>query len=190
MTRFWRRLRGTHGNGIRDRLVSMRDNSGTYTVTRIIHNAPSKPVSEISDRAKRYRAQSNVTGPKRCVLCNSAGRGGRWGNGSKDLQVMHLSGDESDGASKNLAWGCRSCNGKLSAAFKRIGSKIHTRQYNSASKTVPSFEQYAWAVSNHEREAHDEGGAIIHATPKGKRIEYARRIAEMKGTRRRDEVPF
>lgn len=90
---------------------------------------------------------------------------------------------------KNLGYGCRSCNGRLSAAWKRIGSPVRTRQYNPSSASVPTFQQYAWAVANHERGAHDEGGAIIHATPRSKRIEYARRIAETRSARR-DSVPF
>lgn len=140
----------------------------------------------ITDRAKRYRAQKQVSGPRRCVFCGS----------TKDLGVMHLDGNESHGEAKNLAWGCRSCNQKLSAAFKRIGAGRRTKQYNPSSG-VPTFAQYAWAVSNHDKEthAHDEGGAIIHATPKHKRIEYARRIADLKSKRgsaagSRDEVPF
>jgi hypothetical protein len=154
--------------------------SESYTRTTIILLNPGrKPVEEITDRAKRYRAQANVPGPKKCVIC---------GKGNPGLMVMHLSGDESDGDRKNLAYGCRSCNGKLSAAWQRLGSPIRTRQYNPSSG-VPSFQQYAWAVSNHERGAHDEGGAIIHATPRSKRIEYARRIAEIKA-RKRGEVPF
>ncbi len=144
----------------------------------IINLGPRKPVSEITDRAKRYRAQQNVTGPKRCVICGS----------TRNLDVMHLSGDEADGASKNLAYGCRRCNSKLAAAFKKAGSKIRTRQYNPASG-VPTFEQYAWAVAHHSRGAYDEGGAVIHATPRAKRISYAKRIAEIKSSRR-GEVPF
>ena len=54
---------------------------------------------------------------------------------------------------------------------------------------VPSFAQYAWAVSQHVRGAYDEGGAIIHATPKSKRREYADRIADIKRGKR-EEVPF
>jgi hypothetical protein len=165
-----------------DRLVSMRDSHYTVTTTIKMNPFP-KPVGEITDRAKRYRAQSNVTGPKKCVLCGAGPKGGR------PLDVMHLSGDESDGDGKNLAYGCRTCNSTLAAAFKRIGSKVRTRQYNPASKTVPTFQQYAWAVSNHSRGAHDEGGAIIHATPKSKRIEYARRIASTRAERY-DAVPF
>ena len=136
----------------------------------------------LTDRAKRYRAQKNVTGPKKCVLCGS----------KRDLGVMHLDGDEAHGERKNLAWGCRSCNQILSHAFKRAGAGKRTRQFNP-SQGVPSFEQYCWAVSHHSREAHDEGGAVIHATPRHKRIEYAARIAGLKaerGTGGRDVVPF
>ncbi len=178
----------------------MRDNLASYTLTRVIHNAPFKPVGEITDRAKRYRAQQNVKGPKRCIFCNrtAAQVGGR------GLDVMHLSGDESDGESKNLAYGCRSCNGKLAAAFKAIGAGVKTRQYNPTSG-VPTFEQYKWAVSHGARHywvkgqgwqagEKDAPGAIIHATPRAKRVEYAKRIAtesgRRSGRRRRDAVPF
>lgn len=143
-----------------------------------------RPATEISDRAKRYRAQHEVEGPERCVLC------GKGPDGERPLDVMHLSGDEADGDKRNLAYGCRSCNATLAAAFKKWGSKVRTVQYNPAKKAVPSFQQYGWAVAHHRKGAHDEGGAIIHATPRSKRIEYARRIAEIKGGRRAAEVPF
>lgn len=161
----------------------MKESLRTVTRTVIITN-PRKPVEIITDRAKRYRAQKNVTGPKRCVICGAGPQ-----KTKRPIDVMHLSGDESDGSKKNLAYGCRSCNGKLAAAFKRIGSKVRTKQYNPAKKGVPSFEQYAWAVANHSRGAHDQGGEVIHATPRSKRIEYARRIADIKADRR-GEVPF
>lgn len=167
----------------------MQDTIGSFTVTRVIDtrsltvqaNSPRKPVSQITDRAKRYRAQSEVPGPERCVLCGARPKGNR------PLDVMHLSGDESDGDKRNLAYGCRQCNGKLAAAWKRLGSPVRTRQYNPGS--VPSFQQYAWAVAHHSRGAHDEGGAVIHATPRSKRIEYAKRIADLKAERT-GKVPF
>jgi len=108
---------------------------------------------------------------------------------------MHLTGNESHGERENLAYGCKSCNGKLGAAFKAIGAGRPTNQYNP-SKGVPTFEQYAWAVTQGNRKhyvrgsgwvpgAHDEAGAIIHATPKHKRIEYAKAIArKASGTKR------
>jgi hypothetical protein len=114
---------------------------------------------------------------------------------------MHLDGNENHGEPANLAHGCRSCNGKLAAAFKRIGAGVPTNQYNPAKGGVPTFEQYAWAITQGEGGqhhhykrgegwqpgAHDEAGAIIHATPKSKRIQYARRLA---GGSRRNFWPF
>lgn len=100
---------------------------------------------------------------------------------------MHLDGNEADGEPDNLAYGCRSCNARLAHAFARIGAGVPTQQYNPGS--VPTFQQYVWAVTRHTRAAQDEGGKIIHATPRAKRIEYARRIADIKQSRR-GEVPF
>lgn len=53
----------------------------------------------------------------------------------------------------------------------------------------PTYEQYGLAVSMHERGSHDAGGAMIHATPRRVRSEYAARVAEVKRSRR-GEVPF
>ena len=137
--------------------------------------APATSRLNLTDRAKRYRAQNAVTGPRKCVLCGS----------TSDLGVMHLDGNESHGEPANLAWGCRSCNQKLAAAFKAIGAGRLTNQYNP-SQGVPTFEQYMWAVSNHTRGAKDEAGAVIHATPKHKRIEYASRIWALRRERGTD----
>jgi hypothetical protein len=54
---------------------------------------------------------------------------------------------------------------------------------------IPTFQQYVHGVTTHRRGAIDEGGAIIHATPKAKRSEYAGKIADIK-QQRRGEVPF
>src|SRR5271157_2699641 len=98
---------------------------------------------------------------------------------------MHLDGNESNGEPQNLAYGCRSCNQKLSAAFKRIGAGVPTNQYNPSKGGIPTFGQYAWAVTQQQHSGeHGEAGAVIHATPRSKRIEYARRIADLKSSRR------
>jgi len=131
--------------------------------------------ANLTDRAKRYRAQNTVRGERRCVLCGSR----------RQLGVMHLDGNEANGELQNLAYGCRSCNGKLAVAFKRIGAGVPTNQYNPAKGGVPTFAQYAWAVSQQQHSGeHGEAGAMIHATPRSKRIEYARRIADLKSSRR------
>lgn len=94
-------------------------------------------------------------------------------------------------------------SGSLSpfAAARVIRSTPVARRYAYLDKmmrsnpAVPTFQQYAFAVSTHTRGAHDEGGAIIHATPKKLRSEYAERIADVKRGRGTDrgrgsEVPF
>lgn len=55
----------------------------------------------------------------------------------------------------------------------------------------PTYQQYAYGVSIHDKKthAHDEGGAIIHATPPALRHRYAQKIAETK-RQRRGVVPF
>lgn len=76
------------------------------------------------------------------------------------------------------------------------GSKSKLRRPAKKNNPPPTYEQYLFAVRTHQPGAHDEGGAIIHATPKAKRSEYARKIAAVKrrhGTDRRgrrEEVPF
>lgn len=90
-------------------------------------------------------------------------------------------------------------DGSPFAAARVVRSTPVSRRYRYLDQTMrmnpssPSFQQYAWAVAHHTRGAIDEGGAVIHATPKAKRKEYAERIAETKrsrGTAYRSEVPF
>lgn len=82
-----------------------------------------KPVELLTDRAKRYRANApecRPKGRKRCSFCGS----------TKNPLVMHLDGDEANLAPGNLRWGCKSCNTKLGALFKKLGIGKRTRQFN------------------------------------------------------------
>lgn len=194
-----------------------------------------KPARQITDRAKRYRANRNPPpGKKRCQFCASR----------KNVDIDHVSGHEYDDSRANKMYLCRSCNTRkgIVQARNRIGTR--TRQYNpqpspsfgaycsaariltgetpgdvaaatatiqattperraafadriAAANPAPTFEQYIHGVTTHKRGAHDEGGAIIHATPPALRSRYAGEIAAIKqkrGTGRRtaarDEVPF
>lgn len=156
-----------------------------------------KPVSKISDRAKRYRANQagcKPNGPRRCMYCG----------GGKHVGVHHLDGDESNGRRSNLGWACKSCNALLAAAFKRAGKGTRVRQLNPRKKkgrSDPAFTQYGWAVSVICRHRDQAAGrcspanddltrqavAIIRGTSPGVRREYARRAAAMRG---RYAVPF
>ena len=71
-----------------------------------------KPSSQITDRAKRYRANNVMEDwPKVCMFCGS----------TKDLGVDHLDGFEENGEPENLLWLCRSCNQLKSAVYKKAG---------------------------------------------------------------------
>ena len=136
-----------------------------------VANPGYKPVHALTDRAKRYRANSpelRPDGPKRCLFCGS----------KKNPTVHHLDGDESHLERGNLVWACKSCNTAIGAAYKRAGLGVRTRQYNpqKAGGGVPTYEQYLFAVGHHQRGAWDEGGAILHAIPPATRSEYASRL--------------
>lgn len=220
-----------------------------------------KPAAEITDRAKRYRANASPPpGPRRCNFCASR----------RNVDIDHITGDETDDTPDNLMFLCRGCNTLkgITQARNRIGTR--TRQYNPAraptfsefknaaavllgtargsvaqataairataaatrakyaariaqanpfksdaqrrkffamaargeisratlekfrqgNPAAPTFAQYAFAVAQQAHSgSHGEFGAIIHATPKTKRREYAERIADIK-RERRGSVPF
>lgn len=125
-----------------------------------------KPVQEITDRQKRMRENHPDFAPplpKRCALCGS----------TRNVDIDHRDGDESNGARRNLRWLCRSCNVKHGCRIKRLGRGVRTRQYNPGARTLGAYVQ---AAVDHTRGRHDAGGKIIHETPKAKRREYARQI--------------
>jgi len=115
-------------------------------------------------------------GPKVCAKCGSRSH----------VVPDHINGVPDDTRRGNLQWLCKSCNTAKGIAFRNAGKGRLTRQYNPGSKQAPTFQQYAWAVANHARGAHDEGGAIIHATPLNLRREYAGQIWDARRERGTD----
>lgn len=82
-----------------------------------------KPVENISDRAKRYRAHSEgcrPKGPKVCFKCGSR----------RFITIDHADGDESNGRPSNLRWACKSHNTILGKKMAKAGKGVRTRQYN------------------------------------------------------------
>lgn len=92
-------------------------------IVKVVMNAGRKPVHVITDRAKRYRAhatENRPPAPKRCGFCG----------GSRNIDIDHIYGDESDGAPDNLMWLCRGCNTAKAARMRAVGIGKLTRQYN------------------------------------------------------------
>lgn len=94
-------------------------------ITKILMNGGGlrKPVEQITDRAKRYRAnrpgvRPNL--PKKCAVCGSG----------KNVGVDHKDGDESNGRRSNLGWLCKRCNARKAVLQKAAGVGVRTRQFN------------------------------------------------------------
>jgi hypothetical protein len=135
-----------------------------------------KPVSQISDRAKRYRAHTpecRPLGPKRCFKCGSR----------QNVVPDHKDGNESNGKRSNLRWACKSHNTILGKAMAKAGKGVRTRQYNPKRRNpgARSLGEYVSAAVSHTRGAHDEAGLLIHQTPKAKRREFAAEIWDRRG---------
>jgi hypothetical protein len=129
-----------------------------------------KPASQITDRAKRYRAQRNrPAGPKRCTVCSSR----------RNVDIDHISGDESDGEPENLMWLCRPCNVRKAILQQRNRIGVRTRQYNP--QRAPGFKEFRNAgmiLTGLAPGNVAEATAVIYQTPPAKRLEYAERNAQ------------
>ena len=129
-----------------------------------------KPAHQITDRAKRYRANRNPPpGPRRCNFCGSR----------KNIDVDHVTGDESDGELENLIYLCRPCNTAkgITQARNRVG--VRTRQFNPHVIKVPTFAELkrsAGVLLGVDPGDVGKATEIVRATPPGKRAEYAGKI--------------
>jgi hypothetical protein len=153
-----------------------------------------KPVELLTDRAKRYRANSPECapgGPKRCLLC-----GAKY---PAVIEVMHLNGNESDLGKHNLAWGCRSCNTRLGKLFSKVGIGTKTRQYNPAggAKSLGAWLSAIQIVKYGAPGGVNEALATIRDTPAGRRKEFSaaawaarRKVYGKTGRSDAGEIPF
>jgi len=144
-----------------------------------------RPVELITDRAKRFRAQSAIEQPeRRCIYCGNP----------QPRDIDHVNGREDDGAPANLAYACRSCNTRKGAFFSRNGIGRKTRQYNPEKKGegARSLAQWVTAVLSIKGQgAMDvaDAVALIHATPAASRSKFARQIWDRR-RERKQQVPF
>jgi hypothetical protein len=139
------------------------------------------PRANVTDRAKRYRAHANAPeGPKRCYFCPSR----------QNIDLHHLSNDEDDGEPENLMWACRSCNVKIANVMRKAGIGRITKQYNPPGG-AKSLGQWMNAVMSMKGEAGgsmdvQDAVAMIRATSKNKRSEFAHDIWGKRSARRRN----
>lgn len=125
-----------------------------------------RPAKQITDRAKRYRANTQARGIKwGRRVCHYCGK-------KKRLEVEHVDGNEANGAVKNLALACRSCNVLKSNVLKNARMGRRTRQFNPEPWSEPG--RYAIAVLTLTGYAVDamspaEAVGIVQNTPHARR---------------------
>lgn len=156
-------------------------------------NTARKPVSQITDRAKRYRAHQKENRPAAPKQCNFCGR-------RRNVDIHHANGNESDSDRGNLMWACRRCNVSVGNLMRenRIGKR--TRQYNPAGKHTRKamMDEYAAAIKVMRGQFEGDVGravATIRATPPDIRSAYTRRTwptrrAIYGSSGRQSEIPF
>ena len=129
-----------------------------------------KPAASITDRAKRYRANRQPPpGPRRCNFCGRR----------QNVDIDHITGDETDDEPENLMYLCRPCNTAkgITQARNRIGTR--TRQYNPAkAPTFAQFKQHAAVLLGKARGSAAAATAAIRATPPRTRAQFAGKIAQ------------
>jgi hypothetical protein len=130
-----------------------------------------RPASRITDRAKRYRANSRglrPPPPKQCGFCGSR----------RNVGVHHISGNESEGDPQDLMWACKSCNTRIGNWMRKAGLGKLTRQYNPGRGRKAVMDAYAAAIKVMRGEFEGDIGkavATIRATPREVRSAYTAR---------------
>lgn len=139
-----------------------------------------KPAEQVTDRALRYRANSEEClppGPRRCMWC-----GRRHVVPMQKVEVAHIDGDETNTNPQNLAWTCRSCNQKVAAVMKRAGVGRPTNQYNPKRKRtrgISDWREFASALAitkGLEIGDVDKAIQLIHDTSPSRRSEMQKDI--------------
>lgn len=82
-----------------------------------------RPITKLTNRAMRYRANHpsvRPKGPKICAYCGSR----------RNIGVDHVDGHEENAEPHNLLFACKSCNGTKASVFRRAGLGRRVNQRN------------------------------------------------------------
>lgn len=145
---------------------------------------------QITDRAKRYRAQRAIEqADQRCIYCGAPASSGR------RLVVEHINGREADNAPENLGRACYPCNVTKGVHFARAGKGIKTQQYNPRKKAAGARSLGAYVKAILTTKGYDTGMdlssavELLRATSPADRSRYASDIWARR-KERAGEVPF
>ncbi len=123
----------------------------------------------VTDRAKRYRANQEGSRPEEPRICNYCGS-------ESNVEVDHVDGVEGHGWPANLIWACRSCNTTKGANFRRLGVGVLTDQYNPAPRDgASSYSEWAAAVDALRGFGETSKAAVVRAVRKVQKTSFALR---------------
>jgi hypothetical protein len=132
-----------------------------------------RPASQISDRAKRYRAHRNPPpGPRICNFCAD----------DRSIDIDHISGNEADDEDDNKMWLCRSCNTSKGVQQARARVGLRTVQFNPQ-KSAPAFSEFRTAAAILTGKAPGNvarATEVIRSTSPARRRQFAQRIARQR----------
>jgi hypothetical protein len=136
----------------------------------------------LTDRARRYRANTEDDRPPDPRVCNFCGV-------SENVEIDHIDGDESHGEPDNLMWLCRACNTTKGVVMRRAGLGRLTAQYNPAASAAGIDAWTSAADVLRGRAAGDVRHAVrtVRATPAGRRRQFAARLHQNPGIQTPDE---
>lgn len=159
-----------------------------------------KPAELVTDRALRYRANSEECqpeGPPRCIFCGAR----RFKDRGTVIEVGHFDGDETNTTPENLHWTCRSCNQRVAANMKRAGVGRRTHQYNPkkgrGATDVREFGRALAIIAGDQVGDLNKAIELIHNTGPRKRSElqselwnYRKKLYGPSGRKDGGAVPF
>lgn len=149
----------------------------------------------VTDRAKRYRANREDVRPPGPKQCNYCGR-------RKNVGVDHVDGVEDHGEPENLIWACKRCNSIKANLLKAAGLGKRVAQFNPRRAPGGSkrdrLKAYGDAIKVMRGDF--EGNvshaiATIRATPQSLRSEFTSRSWPVRrqiygSSGRQSELPF
>lgn len=133
-----------------------------------------RAIGSLTDRAKRYRANSPAVRPpmNNCGYCGNAGR----------LDVEHIDGDEANADPWNLIAACRPCNTVKGIVLQAAGMGRRTRQFNPAPrrravKALPEYRRNVAILLGRAPGSVPAAVASLQATAPGVRARLAAQLA-------------
>lgn len=130
----------------------------------------------VTDRAKRYRANTDENRPPDPRICGFCGS-------DVNVEVDHIDGNEAHGEPENLMWLCRACNTTKGAVMRRAGLGVITAQYNPSAGAggIDAWTQAADVLRGLRPGSVGRAARIVRSTPPSRRRQFAARLHQNPG---------